>query len=221
MDRMDDQPNHRMGPSRARVLALLEDASRPLGADEVGGRLGMHPNSVRFHLDALAGAGFVARARETRTTRGRPRVTYAATSTAPRVTRRRYQLLAGLLATFLAEKVPDAAVEAEQTGREWSRTLPLPTRHPGRDDETDALDVLVGSLDDVGFESRAVETGGSLRIEVTHCPFLEVAAEHEDVVCALHLGLMRGVLEQRQAPLRVEGLEPLVEPSLCLAHLVR
>jgi predicted ArsR family transcriptional regulator len=56
---------------------------------------------------------------------------------------------------------------------------------------------------------------------VSHCPFLEVAEEHEDVVCAMHLGLMRGVLERREAPLGVRDLEPLVAPGLCLAHLSR
>jgi hypothetical protein len=30
---------------------------------------------------------------------------------------------------------------------------------------------------------------------------------------------MRGVLEQRESSLEVQDLEPLVEPSLCLAHL--
>lgn len=218
---MDDEPSRSLGPSRARVLELLEDAGEALGAQEVGDRLGMHANSVRFHLDALTDAGLVARGLETRSTRGRPRVTYAPTAAAPRVTRRRYHLLATVLARSLAERLPDPSVEAEQMGREWSRSLPIPPRRRGRDAERDALDVVVASLDDVGFESRAVQAGEAFRVEISHCPFLEVAAEHENVVCALHLGLMRGVLEQRQAPLEVRDLEPLVEPGLCLAHLVR
>ncbi|HEX2892500.1 MAG TPA: helix-turn-helix domain-containing protein [Marmoricola sp.] len=218
---MADEQTQRLGPSRARVLALLQDAGEPMSADQVGDRLGMHANSVRFHLDALASDGLVVRGLEARTTRGRPRVTYAASASAPRVTRRRYQLLAGMLAGFLAEQVPEPAAVAERTGRDWSRSLPMPERRRGEDAEQDALDVLVGSLDEVGFESRAVEDAGELRIEVSHCPFLEVAEEHEDVVCALHLGLMRGVLERRDAPLGVRDLAPLVEPGLCLAHLSR
>jgi predicted ArsR family transcriptional regulator len=46
-----------------------------------------------------------------------------------------------------------------------------------------------------------------------------VAAQHQDVVCSLHLGLMRGVLAEVRAPLKTDRLEPFVEPSLCLAHL--
>lgn len=218
---MDEDETERMGPSRARVLALLQDAGEPMAAHDVGDRLGMHVNSVRFHLDALTARGLAVRGLETRDTPGRPKVTYAATAASPRVTRRRYQLLADVLATFLTEHVPDPAAAAEQTGRAWSRALEVPARRRGRSTEEDALDVLVGTLDDVGFESRAVEDAGALRIEVSHCPFLEVAEEHEDVVCAMHLGLMRGVLERRGAPLGVRDLEPLVEPGLCLAHLTR
>jgi predicted ArsR family transcriptional regulator len=218
---MEDEQTPRLGPSRARVLALLQDAGQPLAAHEVGDRLGTHPNSVRFHLDALADAGLVVRGLEARATPGRPRVTYAVADTAPRVTRRRYRLLAGMLANVLADQVPHPAAVAERSGREWSRSLDLPERHPGQDAVQDALDVLVGSLDDVGFESRAVEDADALRIEVSHCPFLEVAEEHDDVVCAMHLGLMRGVLERREAPLGVRDLEPLVRPGLCLAHLTR
>jgi hypothetical protein len=32
---------------------------------------------------------------------------------------------------------------------------------------------------------------------------------------------MRGILEQRDGVLSATGLEPLVEPSLCIAHLAR
>jgi predicted ArsR family transcriptional regulator len=39
------------------------------------------------------------------------------------------------------------------------------------------------------------------------------------VICALHLGLMRGALARMRAPVSVDRLDPFVEPSLCVAHL--
>jgi predicted ArsR family transcriptional regulator len=218
----DDEQGDGLGPTRRRVLGLLQDATRPMTANAVGDALGLHPNSVRFHLDALAAEGHVVRDREPRSAPGRPSVTYAASPAAPEVARRRYPLLARVLAAFLDDQLADPAATSEQVGRTWSRSLPLTARSTGRSaSEAEALDVLTGSLEEVGFESAAVEDDGGLRIEVSHCPFLEVAADHEDVVCALHLGLMRGVLEQVGAPLEVLELEPLVEPGLCLARLSR
>lgn len=218
----DDEQGDDLGPTRRRVLGVLQDAARPMTANAVGDALGLHPNSVRFHLDALAADGHVVRDREARDAPGRPSVTYAASPAAPEVARRRYPLLARVLAGFLDDQLADPAATSEQAGRAWSRSLTL--RAPsssGGTTEAEALDVLTASLGDVGFESAVVEDDGGLRVEVSHCPFLEVATDHEDVVCALHLGLMRGVLEQVRAPLQVLDLEPLVEPGLCLAHLSR
>lgn len=212
---------HGLGPMRARVLALLQDAGEPLTAAEVGRRLDLHANSARFHLDALTEGGHVSREAETRTARGRPRMLYAATSGSPAAGRRRYALLAGMLATVLHDQLPDPAVAAERSGRGWARSLVTPSPSGAGASEAVALAGLVAELDEVGFDSRVVDDEGPLRMEVSHCPFLEVADGHRDVVCSLHLGLMRGLLEEMDAPLAVADLEPLVEPSLCVAHLVR
>jgi predicted ArsR family transcriptional regulator len=56
-------------------------------------------------------------------------------------------------------------------------------------------------------------------IPLRHCAFREVAERHGEVVCSLHLGLMRGVLAESRAPLVAERLDPFVDTSLCLAHL--
>lgn len=217
----DDEQGHALGPSRTRVLALLQDAGRPMTAREIAERLGLHANSVRFHLDALTASRDVVRGREPRDAPGRPSVTYAATPEAPRVARRRYHLLARMLAQFLHDQLHDPDTTGEQVGRSWSRSLPVGRRAGSATTEAQALDALTDSLDDVGFDSRSVNDDDGLRIEVSHCPFLEVASDYEDVVCSLHLGLMRGVLEQLQAPINVQALEPLVEPGLCRARLSR
>ncbi|MDR3080298.1 MAG: helix-turn-helix domain-containing protein, partial [Streptomyces sp.] len=50
-----------LGKSRARVLDLLRAAGRPLGVQEVAEQAGLHPNTARFHLDALVDADLVSR----------------------------------------------------------------------------------------------------------------------------------------------------------------
>ncbi len=59
-----------LGQSRSRVLDLLRDAGSPVGVQEVAGQTGLHPNTARFHLDALVQAGLAARASQARTRPG-------------------------------------------------------------------------------------------------------------------------------------------------------
>jgi predicted ArsR family transcriptional regulator len=221
--------------TRERVLALLQDAGAPLTVDDVATRLGTHANTARFHLASLETDGLVVRTTEERTLPGRPRALFAAAQDAPVVARRSYRLLAEMLSGFLRDQLPDPTSASEAAGAAWGRFLAEPSAPFERADEQQALDALVDRLGRVGFESHvgtgvdevaddaavAADAAGDLRLEIGHCPFLEVADRHRDVVCSLHLGLMRGLLEQLRAPLAAESLDPLVEPGRCVAHLRR
>jgi predicted ArsR family transcriptional regulator len=210
-----------LGPTRTRVLALLQDSGVPVTAATSASQLGLHVNSVRFHLDALVADGMAVRTRQDRSSPGRPQVLYAPTVGAPPVAHRSYRLLSEMLTTFIADTVPEPATAAEQIGRAWGRALAPERSSLGRPGEPEALAALVDTLDGIGFDSHVVDQDDRLDLHVSHCPFLEVAEQHHDVVCSVHLGLMRGILEQRGGVLSATGLEPLVEPSLCIAHLAR
>src|ERR1019366_3122468 len=67
-----------LGQRRADVLALLRAAGSPVGVREVADQTGLHPNTARFHLDALVDAGLVTRAPRARTVPGRPSMAYQA-----------------------------------------------------------------------------------------------------------------------------------------------
>ena len=60
----------RLGESRARVLDLLRASGGPLRAQDVAGQAGLHPNTARFHLDALVEAGLATRKPQPRETLG-------------------------------------------------------------------------------------------------------------------------------------------------------
>lgn len=210
-----------MGRKRLQVLTLLEDAGTPLTAPEVAERLGIHGNTARFHLDGLVADGLAARSVEERTGPGRPKVLFAATSDGPAEDQRSYPLLAEMLAGFLADQLADAPAASVEAGMVWGRYLSEPPPPFQKVGETEAVDAVVEQLGRVGFESHVEDDGEDLRLEINHCPFLEVASRHQNVVCAMHLGLLRGVLEQIRAPLTATTLDPLVEPSRCTAHLQR
>ncbi len=208
-----------LGRSRADVLDMLRAAGGPLGVREVAQRMGLHPNTARFHLDALVEAGLAVRDREDRETPGRPRISYRATADGP-AGHRRYRLLAEMLTSLIAGTMPQPGKAAEDAGREWGAYLteaPPPYQRLTAEEAVAKLTVI---MEELGFAPQA-ETGdgGQYRLCLRRCPFREVAQQHKDVICSLHLGLIRGALDRMRAPVTAEQLNPFVEPSLCVAHL--
>lgn len=215
----DADPPSALGESRARVLALLQEAGRPLSVSELAERVTLHANTVRFHLDGLVEAGTVERTLEDREQPGRPRTLYSARLDSARAGQRSYRLLAEILTSFVAAETPQPTQAATRAGQAWGRYLadrPAPFQ---RLDADAASEHLVATLDDIGFAPEAVTAGRRRQILLHHCPFREAAEQHRDVVCAIHLGLMQGVLSAIDAPLAADRLDPFVEPSLCVAHL--
>lgn len=51
---------------------------------------------------------------------------------------------------------------------------------------------MTGLFAEPGFEPELARKGEQLQIRLHACPFRVVAAEHSEVVCSLHLGLLRG-----------------------------
>lgn len=221
----------RIGPRRREVLDVLRTASGALGVAEVAERLGVHPNTVRFHLEALVGEGLVEPEALEPSGPGRPRTVYAPRPGMDRGGTRRYQMLAQALLGQLASTGPDARSTVMEAGEAWGRSLtdpsPLPSGPSGPSGQSGAGEAaarLVGLLDDLGFEPAAATSEGAggespSVIRLQHCPFLELAEEHGQLVCPLHLSLMQGALAEMGAPLTVTNLEPFAEPDACLAHL--
>lgn len=204
-------------PSRARILAELDDGGA-LDARELASRVGLHVNTVRVHLTALADAGLVVSEAQPPTGRGRPRLVYRATA-AESGEGRRYRLLAEILTALVARFGPEAAAQLEEIGEAWGHYLvDSPPPYAAVSDE-EAVERLVALLADAGFRPELDETRSGRRILMRPCPFLELARRHQDVVCPIHLGLIRGALAELGAATTASSLEPFVDPDLCVAHL--
>ncbi|GBE65905.1 transcriptional regulator [Mycobacterium sp. MFM001] len=194
---------------RRDVLRVLKAAAAPMSIVAIADELGVHPNTVRFHLDSLLGDGQVEQVRPERKGPGRPALMFRATRQMDRGGPRRYRLLAEILAMgFAADRDPGA--KALAAGRAWGRQLEPPRR------TKESVEHLVDVLDELGF---APERRGRKQLGLRHCPFLEMAEARQSVVCPIHLGLMQGALENWSAPVTVERLDAFAEPDLCMAHL--
>lgn len=203
----------RLGSSRQEVLRTLRQAPGALGVAEVAAAADLHPNTARFHLDALVEDGLAERTVEARTSPGRPRVLYGASAVTP--DQRSYGLLAEILAG-LAASAEDARGAAVATGRTWGRRLVDPAASGGADAAA-SVDTLHRVFADIGFRPETTTTAGATSIRLHHCPFREVAARHRDVVCGVHLGIMQGVLDELGGAAVADALEPFVTPRLCVA----
>lgn len=186
-----------------------------MGIRELADAVDLHPNTAREHLDQLVNAGLVTRESTPPSGRGRPALRYAAEPSASEEDPQAYRTLAGVLADELARR-PDARNAATRAGEGWGRTMAI-GRGPAST-ETEAFSRLVELLDDAGFAPEA-STDPNKPIRLRRCPFNSLAHQRGDVVCRVHLGLMRGALRELGAPLDALSLEPFVEPDLCLAHV--
>jgi predicted ArsR family transcriptional regulator len=203
------------GESRVRVLEALR-RSGSATVPELAELVGLASNTVRLHLDQLVEAQLVTRQRSEPIGRGRPRQLYTAVPDAD-VSDGAYRELARLLAETLASVGAAAEPAAMATGRTWGRELVALSTDaeavPGADQ---GRGQVVALMDDLGFAPRLAPDGSA--VEMYHCPFQQVAQQHSDVVCGLHLGLMQGALQQIGSDVHATRLQPFATPRTCLAH---
>lgn len=206
---------------RGEVLQLLRDAGEPMGIAEIAERLGIHVNTVRFHLDTLVGNDQVERTTAERGSPGRPPQLFKAARGMDPMGPRHYRMLADVFATGLATD-PDPSGRGVEAGRVWGRLqASAATNTADRDEPAGAESVgrLMGMLDEMGFAPEQTTSGGRPQIGLRHCPFLELAVSRSEVVCPVHLGLMQGAMESWDSPVTVDRLDAFVRPDLCVAHL--
>jgi predicted ArsR family transcriptional regulator len=207
-----------MTDRRQQILDTLRSSDSPMSIAGMGRRLGLHPNTVRFHLRLLVASGRVERVEPTRHLPGRPPLMFRAHRGMDPAGPRNYRLLADALATRMeAEAEPTA--EAVAAGRAWGSRLVETTSEEQVTDDEQATDRLVRILDDLGFSPQRRRSAGESQIALRHCPFLDLVPNHQGVVCPVHLGLMQGAMTALGARTTVRSLEPFVEPDLCLAHV--
>lgn len=193
------------------VLAELRAAAGPLRIAEIAERLGVHPNTVRFHLGGLIERGQVERVEAAPTGPGRPAQLFRAVPGMDPGGPRHYRLLAELLLADLAAH-PHAAAWAADAGRAWGARLGA---EGARVEEP--AQRLAELMADLGFAPE--QPAAHDHIVLRHCPFLELAQQHPEVVCQVHLGMAQGLLAAWRAPIRAERLVPFAEPDRCLVQL--
>lgn len=195
--------------TRYGIYAWLRDQPSPVTIVEVAGQFGLHPNTVRPHLERLREVGLVELDSTPQGSVGRPQHRYVAVPAEIELHRQDrpedgYALLARMLADVCVD-LPGYHAEAVTVGRAVGAEVAASTS------AVQVVDALDLEMDRLGF-GPSTEDGC---VVFTSCPFRALAEDHPGIVCALHEGLVTGVVEAFGG--MVEEFHDLESPGPCLA----
>ena len=213
-DEMRGSQASRLGPRRAEVLEHLQRHTAAAPLDAIAEAVGIHQNTARFHLDALTAAGLVKRHIEHRKVPGRPRVLFRAARISSDAS---FESLAQVMVRHFAGGLNDRSERAVDAGVAWGEQVRAelveldPTKAP--------LDRLVDGMAWLGYDPQLVNDPEPV-LNLRPCPHGSIASDDPEVVCQLHLGLMRGILGPDQ-PWEVVSVEPWAGPTTCRVMLLQ
>ncbi|CAA9230939.1 MAG: hypothetical protein AVDCRST_MAG20-1224 [uncultured Acidimicrobiales bacterium] len=228
--------------TRYAIYLELARSPRPLATADVAESLGLHPNTVRPHLERMRDVGLLAVETEGRGGVGRPQHRYSPAPDAPSLGLEppAMPLLAGMLvgvaAAAGAEPEEAAAIGRLQGAAAAAQLVPSAGAHDGGADEpagdlsvgdpagdggVDAavcLEALVTDLARLGFDPAVAGDDEGVTVAFAHCPFAGIAEAHPEIVCHLHRGMVEGLVGA-VGGLDVTAFRTLVDRHPCRVEL--
>lgn len=171
--------------TRYQIYTWLSEHESPATISEIADSFDLHPNTVRPHLDRLRDSGLVELDASSQGSVGRPQHRYRAVETDLEVHSGAES--SSVFVRMLADLCIEAHATPEQAcdvGRNAGHELA--EMCPG------SANVLEVQMDQLGFDPTE-DDGGC--IVFTNCPFRELAQAHPELICRLHEGLVRGIVE--------------------------
>jgi predicted ArsR family transcriptional regulator len=181
--------------TRYAIYLELARSARPLATADISESLGLHPNTVRPHLERMREAGLLDVEVGGRGDVGRPQHRYSIAPTAPSLGFEppTMPVLARMVLS-MAARLQASAEDAEAVGRTEGATRAQPYQQA-----PSTLEALVSDLDRLGFDpvvTDAADDPDAAVVAFSHCPFAELAAAHPELVCGLHRGLVAGFVAE-------------------------
>lgn len=208
--------------TRYAIYLELARSPRPLATAEIAESLDLHPNTVRPHLERMRDVGLLAIETEARGSVGRPQHRYSLAPDAPSLGLEpaTFPVLARMLLRVAAagglsrDHVVDAGREqGEADAIALALALDISTADAGT-----CVEGLVARLDALGFDPAVAAEEEQATVAFAHCPFRELAEAHPEIVCALHQGLVEGIVDTLGGA-TVDAFHPLTDRTPCQADL--
>lgn len=203
--------------TRYAIYLELVRSPRPLATADIAETLGLHPNTVRPHLERMRELGLLEVSIQVRTGVGRPQHLYALAADAPSLGLEppSYPLLARMLVQMAARSglsADDAASAGHAQGIADASDYA---------DAASCLEAIVAYSATLGFDPEVYADGDdpdgepdTAVVAFAHCPFRELAVDHPEIVCALHRGMAEGLVAAVGGG-EVDDFHPLVHREPC------
>ncbi len=207
-----------LSKARGKILEYLSDG--PCTVSSLAVRTGQHKNTIREHLDALVDEGLATRYQMTEHVRGRPAWIYR---NAEQTEISEYAGLASALAGAIIRGSRNPVVDAMEAGIAWAPELIRNSQVDSDPKQRSSIAVrrkIVLLLGQLGFAPK--HNADLTKTKLTQCPLLDAARQHPNVICNVHLGIVRGALAEFGADAKSVNkadLEPFSEPGACLLRM--
>lgn len=175
----------------------------------------LHENTIREHLEGLIVSAHAERVQLISLGPGRPsygyqsRKDFTAQIEPPA---RDYAALALVLARQLAAIGGNARSVAISAGEEWAGEFIKYVKKPG-ENKVNVRKWIYEILESLGYSPKTNSKWNPIRLQT--CPVLAAAKLEPEIVCSVHLGLVRGLISQAgENPNAVELIQ-FSEPGSC------
>jgi len=181
--------------TRYAIYLELARSPHPLATADIAESLDLHANTVRPHLERMRDAGLLAVEVGGRGDVGRPQHRYSIAADAPSLGLEPPSIpLLARMVLAIAGRLGASSDDAESVGFDEGRRRSRPySAAPS------TLEALVSDLDRLGFDpivtdpqDSTLPDDGAAVVAFANCPFSDLAAEHPELVCGLHRGLVAG-----------------------------
>jgi len=190
-------------PTRRALYAYVVAQDRAVSRDEAASGTGTKRATAAFHLERLVDDGLL----EARFARVSGRTGPGAGRTAKLYARARRQITVSLPPRryeIAAEVLASALEAAEREAAPVSEAVARAAGQAGRQIATEGAD-LGEVLTRSGYEPKQGPDGC---IHLANCPFHDMLARHADLVCAMNLHLLRGLIGELGA-----GAQARLDPA--------
>ncbi len=181
--------------TRYAIYLELARSPRPLATADISDSLGLHPNTVRPHLERMREAGLLVVEVGGRGDVGRPQHRYSISAHAPSLGLEPPTMpVLARMVLAMAAQLGASADDAQMVGRTEGATRAQPYH-----DAPSTLEALVSDLDRLGFDPLVTDSPDdpdAAAVAFANCPFADLAASHPELVCGLHHGLVAGFVAE-------------------------